>query len=256
MRVGADTGVRVGGGYPVTFLGENNARQMFKIDLVHDAGTRRHDLEIVERRLPPAQKLVALYIALVFDVHVFLEGRRGAERVDNDRVINDEFDRGQGIDAGRVPAKFTHGFAHGGKIHHGGHAGKILKHDARRGKGNFGGGLGVLVPRGQRADIVCGDVGAIFSAQQVFEQYLQAVRKTGHVRPWFPDGIEAVYFVRLAAYIEGAAGSESIGNVHGAISCARQHSTDAMVSSYLITRKLICPQWHSGLSGEWLTWTL
>jgi hypothetical protein len=44
------------------------------VDLVDDAGARRDDLEVVERRLAPAQELVALAVALVLDLDVALEG--------------------------------------------------------------------------------------------------------------------------------------------------------------------------------------
>jgi hypothetical protein len=43
------------------------------VDLVHDAGARRHDLEVVERGLAPAQELVALAVALVLELDVALE---------------------------------------------------------------------------------------------------------------------------------------------------------------------------------------
>ena len=48
--------------------------EVLDVDLVHDAGARRHDLEVVERALAPAQELVALAVALVLEVDVALEG--------------------------------------------------------------------------------------------------------------------------------------------------------------------------------------
>ena len=49
-------------------------RQIFEVDLVADAGAGRHDAEIVERGLAPAQECVALAVALVFQLDVLLEG--------------------------------------------------------------------------------------------------------------------------------------------------------------------------------------
>jgi len=41
---------------------------------VADARARRHDAEIGERLLAPAQELIALHVALVFDTDILLEG--------------------------------------------------------------------------------------------------------------------------------------------------------------------------------------
>ena len=49
---------------PVLVGRPHHLRQIFEIDLVADAGARRHDAEIVERVLAPAQEAVALAVAL------------------------------------------------------------------------------------------------------------------------------------------------------------------------------------------------
>src|SRR5664280_2281596 len=59
MRVGAYQRVRVGD----AVTGEHRAGQVLEVDLVHDAGVWRHDLEVVEGLLSPAQELVALPVA-------------------------------------------------------------------------------------------------------------------------------------------------------------------------------------------------
>ena len=79
VRVGADEGVGVGLRC-LRLPGEDHAGEVLDVDLVHDAGARRHDPEVVERRLPPAQELVALAVALVLDVDVALERVRARRR--------------------------------------------------------------------------------------------------------------------------------------------------------------------------------
>ncbi len=48
VRVRTDHGVRVGASPTVFFCIENNAAQIFQVDLVHDTGVRRDDAEILE----------------------------------------------------------------------------------------------------------------------------------------------------------------------------------------------------------------
>jgi hypothetical protein len=59
---------------------KTTAGQVLDVDLVDDAGARRDDLEVVERRLAPAQELVALAVALVLELDVLRERLVGAER--------------------------------------------------------------------------------------------------------------------------------------------------------------------------------
>ena len=91
VRVGADAGVGVGLRRPLA--GHDDAGQVLDVDLVHDAGARRDDLELVERGLAPAQELVALAVALVLELDVALEGVRAAEDVGDDRVVDDQLGR-------------------------------------------------------------------------------------------------------------------------------------------------------------------
>ena len=49
------------------------ARQVFEVDLVHDADARRHDLEGVEGLHAPLHELVALAVALELQLHVEVE---------------------------------------------------------------------------------------------------------------------------------------------------------------------------------------
>ena len=60
----------------VLLLGPHGLRQIFEIDLVADAGARRHDAEIVEGACAPAQERVALAVPLVFLLDIGVEGAR------------------------------------------------------------------------------------------------------------------------------------------------------------------------------------
>ena len=48
-------------------------RQIFEIDLMADAGAGRHDAEIIECLLAPAQEGITLAVAFEFALDVFLE---------------------------------------------------------------------------------------------------------------------------------------------------------------------------------------
>ena len=63
---------------------EDHARQVLDVDLVHNPRARRYHLEIVERGLTPPQELIALSVALIFDLHVPHERVGGAEHVGDD----------------------------------------------------------------------------------------------------------------------------------------------------------------------------
>ena len=74
VAVGADQRIGIGDrSRRLSSFGPHRLRQIFEIDLVADAGAGRHDAEIVERLLAPAQELVALAVALVFELDVLRE---------------------------------------------------------------------------------------------------------------------------------------------------------------------------------------
>src|SRR5690606_20150622 len=52
---------------------EDDTGQVLEVDLVYDAGARRHDAEVLERLLSPAQEGVALAVAAVLHVDVVAE---------------------------------------------------------------------------------------------------------------------------------------------------------------------------------------
>jgi len=158
VRVGADEGVGVG--LPVVG-GENDAREVLEVHLVADAGPRWDDLEALEAALSPAQQLVALDVALVLDVDVVDERRRGSRALGDDRVVDDELDGHEGVDAASLTTERGQRVAHGSQIDHGGDAGEVLHEHALGGEGDLFGvvartgavRLGSLAPRGDRLDV-------------------------------------------------------------------------------------------------------
>jgi hypothetical protein len=178
MRVGADERVGVGDGLAVHGLGKHDAREMLDVDLVNDAGVRRNDLEVVERALPPAQERVALLVARELELGVERERIGTPEVVNLHRVVDDEFDRLQGVDAVGVAAERDNRVAHRRQIDDARDAGEILEQHARRHEGNFLLGIRGRVPLSEGADVVSLDVGVVFPSKQVFEQDLHRVRKT------------------------------------------------------------------------------
>ena len=176
VRVGADAACP-GRPEPVP-RGHDHAGQVLDVDLVHDAGARRHDLELVERGLAPAQELVALAVALVLEVDVALERVR---RVPNTSTITEwsitSSAGASGLTLVRVAAELGDRLAHGGQVDDAGHAGEVLHDHPGRGELDLGVRLGGRVPAGQRADVVGGDVRAVLGAQQVLQQHLEAERE-------------------------------------------------------------------------------
>jgi hypothetical protein len=179
-RVGADAGVGVG--LTPSTDREDDAGEVLDVDLVDDAGARGHDLEVVERRLAPAQELVALAVALVLDVDVELE-RVGRPKTSTCTEWSMTSSAGaSGLILLRVAAEVGDGLAHGGEVDDAGHAGEVLHDHARRRELDLGVGLGVLVPAGERTDVLGGDVRAVLGAQEVLQQHLEAVLRGGRSR--------------------------------------------------------------------------
>ena len=176
---------------------------------MHDAGARRHHLEVVEGALAPAQELVALAVALVLDLDVALEGVGGAEQVGDHRVVDHQVGRRQRVDLVGVAAEVADGLAHGGQVDDARHAGEVLHDDAGGRELDLDAGFGLGIPVRDGLDVVLGDVAAVLGAQQVLGEHLEAVGEflgTG-------DGVEAVDLVTLVADLEGVAGSERVHRI-------------------------------------------
>ena len=154
VAVGADERIGERDRARMVLAKEHDLRQVFEIHLVDDAGARRHDAEIVERLLTPAEEFVPLAIARELHVDVELERVGRVEVVDLHRVVDDEIDRHERIDLLRIAAEPLHRGAHRRQIDDAGHAGEILQHDAGRLEGNFDLRRSGRLPAGERLDVV------------------------------------------------------------------------------------------------------
>ena len=205
VRVGAHE--RVGVQHPV--LLEDGAREVLEVDLVDDAGLRRDDHEALERRLAPAQELVALLVALVLAVGVEAQGLARAEGVDLDRVVDDQLGRDQRVDLLRIAAQVGHRVAQRREVHDRRHAGEVLHHHAGRRERDLLGGFRVVVPARERLDVLLADRDAVLGAQEVLQQDLQRERQARDVELLL-QRIQAVNLIGTPADLEVGLGVERI----------------------------------------------
>src|SRR4029450_4312143 len=69
---------------------------------VHDADSRRNELESLESLLTPLKKLVTLAIALELHVQIEFQRARRTEEIDLHRVIDNQIDRNERLNDLRV----------------------------------------------------------------------------------------------------------------------------------------------------------
>ena len=105
---------------------ENALGEEFEIHLMHDADVWRHDAEIVEGLLAPAEEFITFTVAFEFQLDVEIERIGRAEAVDLHGMIDHQIDRNQRIDLFRIAAQALHGAAHGGQIDDAGHSSEVL----------------------------------------------------------------------------------------------------------------------------------
>jgi len=185
--------------------------EIFEIDLMADASAGRHDAEIRERLLAPAQERIALAVALIFDLDVFFQRGGRAEMVHHHRMIDDEVDRGERIDFRGRATEFGHRIAHRGEIDNAGNAGEILHQHAGRAERDFAIALLLLHPRGERLDVGRRDRTAILVAQEILEQHLQGIGQARNVAiSGLLDRFEAVVVINLLANRQFAARFQAV----------------------------------------------
>ena len=212
MRVGADQRVRVG--TSADLVDEDRACEVFEVDLVHDPGVGRHDREVVERALPPAQERVALLVALELSLRVVSERVTRAEGVDLHGVVDDQLDRDRRVDLRRVAAHLSDRVAHRREVDDRRHTGEVLHQHARRGERDLLSRLGPRVPAGQRLDVGGRDAAVALVAQQVLEQDLQRERQPRDVETCL-QGVEAEDLEPAAPDLEVGAGVKAVRRLTG-----------------------------------------
>ena len=174
---------RVGEGDPAALVlaVRDDRREVLEVDLVDDAGARRHDAQVAERGLRPAQQLVALAVALVLALDVERERAGAAPGVDLDRVVDHEVGGHERVDARRVAAERRHRVAHRREVDDGGDAGEVLEDDAA----GMNGTSASPAPPGRQAasarDVVLADDAAAGVAERVLEQDLEGDGRAAEV---------------------------------------------------------------------------
>ena len=98
-----------------------------------------------------------------------------------------------------VAAEGLDGVAHGGQIDDGGDAGEVLHEDAGGHVGDLAAGLGLGVPVGEELDVVGGDVDAIFAAEEIFEQDLEAEGQAAEIEAAGGERREAINRIGMVA---------------------------------------------------------
>ena len=200
VRVGADQRVGQCQGLAVPALQQHAVRQELQVHLVHDARGGRDHTEVVEGLLAPAQELVALAVSLELERGVSLERVLRAEGVHLDRVVDDEVDRHERVDARGVVPQALHRGAHRGEVHDGGHAGEVLQNHARRQERHLDGERCRRVPPREARQVIERHQLAVHVAQHRLEQDLDRERQ-----PREP-GREPLLLERLQAVDDGFAG--------------------------------------------------
>ena len=96
-----------------------------------DAGVGRHDAEVVERLLAPAEERVALVVALELELAFCPNACDVRELVDLHRVVDDEVGGRERVDLLGVAAQRRDRLAHRGEVDDRRDAGEVLQEDAR-----------------------------------------------------------------------------------------------------------------------------
>ena len=175
-----------------------------------DARARRHDAEIIESFLTPAEEFVTLTIPLKFDIHILLQRGCSAGDIHHHRMVNHQVNGNQRVHLARVTAQAKQSVAHGGKVHHGGHAGEILQQDARGAEGHFLIGTAFLHPFGDLLRIIHRIGTAIFEAQHIFQQHLEAIGQAGDVADALRCLGQAEIMIGLAVNTERATSLQAV----------------------------------------------
>jgi hypothetical protein len=171
VAVGADQSVEEGGPFATVITGHHGGGQVLQVHLVHDAGGRRNDLEVVERFLAPVQELVALHVALELQPGVEADGIQSAEGVDLHGVVDHQVDRHDGVDLLGIATQPNHGVAQGGQVDHAGHTGEVLQHHACGDEVDLHRVVRLGIPVGQILDVALGHGASVHVAQHVLQHH-------------------------------------------------------------------------------------
>ena len=211
MAVGSDQSIGIGERFAVrVMVGPDALRDMLEIDLVADAGARRDHLEIVERLAAPFEELIALAVAVIFELDVLLEGLGSAELVDHHAVVDDEVHRHQRIDLLRVAAERKHRVAHRRQVDYGRDTGEVLHQHARGTVLDLAVDAPLLQPVGHRLKVFAGDGLAVLEAEQILQQHLHREGQASDIAERLARLVQRIICVGLARDLKSRAGAEAV----------------------------------------------
>src|SRR5438477_11546513 len=98
---------------------------------MHDADSRRNELESLESLLSPFKKLVTLAIALELHVQIEFQRARRTEEIDLHRMIDNQIDRHEMLDDLRFASEPLHSTAHRRQVDNQVNSNEVLKTNAR-----------------------------------------------------------------------------------------------------------------------------
>ncbi len=210
VRIRAHNGIGIGLDFVAGRHRANDAREIFEIHLMADAGVRGDDLEILESGLPPAEKSVALDVALEFKLGVKTESVAAAEIVHLDGVIDHQLGGEKWIDALGISAHVRDGFTHSSEVNDGGNPGKILQQNSRGHKGDFFLRCAGL-PGGEGANVIGANEMAVLVAEEILEENTEREGELCQATEvLFFEGFKAMNFKGLGADTEMVTSAERI----------------------------------------------
>ena len=142
-----------------------------------DAGVRGNHAEVVKAALAPAEKRVALAVALELELGVAHEGLWGTKDVDLHRVVDHQLPGDQWVDPFGVAAHVAHRVAHRRQVDDRRDPREVLHQYASRHEGDLVAGLGLGVPPSQRLDVLPADGLPVLVPEQVLQQHLEGERE-------------------------------------------------------------------------------
>ena len=180
-----DQGVAVG---PAVLGGEDHPGQVLEVDLVADAHARGAPPGTRRRPAGPSAAAGSARCCAGTRCRRSRRRRRPARRLGDHRVVDDQLDRDERVDPGRVAAELAQGVAHGGEVDHAGHPGEVLHEHPLGGQGDLGGvraprrrAARVHAPAGHRLDVGGRDGDPVLVAEEVLQDDLDGVGQSGDV---------------------------------------------------------------------------
>ena len=147
---------------------------------MHNTRHRRHHPETLKRIGTPAQKLVALPIALKLDLSISPQRIRICKTIDLHRMIHNQIHRNQRLNPIWITTHTPHCRTQRRQIHQRRHTRKILQHHPR-GLKRYLYGIGISrIPIRQRPDIFFTHLIPIQISQRRLEQHAHRKRQTRH----------------------------------------------------------------------------